>query len=741
MIQCVPHPESAAMEISGAVPNGTAVVSRLRPGIPAWTLRGGSLTVTTGGIYLNDTEAPIGVPLQYEARITGISTPDRLIQQNLMLTPAFNLGLFGWAAGDNRTLTTGADATAHTAAAVAHASPNASGTAPAAPPALIGHVDSAFGISGSYTLTIPTTGGTAIATNDWMLLIHAQDSTLAFPATPAGWTLISNVGTGSGMRRMVWKKKRAADTSVTVAAPSGANAHGTVLWVRNAIDEILVTTPQGTSANQDTAGIVTTQLTGQQVSVIRPNLVITTALETHTESITAPAAGSVTDGTYQYSIVSGTTGATTVVATQSNTNAGDIAATTVTYPGPLDGGTIVQVAFQVTSDLAARVIAKGKAAALTGPVTEPYLFTGRVRYVTAGLLSWADVKTIGTWQQVKTAKTTWLGVRGSDSAVTGDFAKLFLTIVNPADGTDYIPPVQIMGMTETRANTWIDFSAYISPAATIPTTAEIRLVHGAADKEYDIDWYLDEFGITPGSQRAAHSTLYWFNGASTVPAIAASFMLGEGWTATTTDAAISWTGTAGNSTSQFLGPSGVRAVTSCQLDPPDEESLPCEPMFLSDPVNAGFGIWVGLINLADPTHPGTRALYRAMNRAPAVAVSQARAWEDSQLTVMTSTLTEREDMLQVLSTGRILLMRNPEPLYPENNWYISIPDVQEQRIFTDQRRPERLWALPYSRVERPTGLIEASTAQTWQQVKDLGTWGAILTARGSWLNVLTGDDA
>ncbi len=731
------------MQITGTTPNGHAVVQRYAGADAPVVLRGGDLTVTTGGISLADSEAPMGVPLEYEAKVSGILLADRLVQQNLMLTPTFTLGQFGWTGGAGRVFNIVADATAHSAS-VGHSGANGSGVAPSAPPTLVGHVDSAFGVSGSYTLTPTTGGGTAIANNDWMILVHSQLESAVSPATPAGWTLIatSTTGTGTGMyRRFIWKRKRqAGDAGVTIAAPSGAASVGTLLWVRNAIDEILATTAVTTPVTitpPDTPA--TSTLSPASMSVIRPNLALAFFLENHTGTMAAPTAPGVTDGTFQYVQASGTAGPTQTVVTTSNAVAGDVPTPTLAYAGLIVGGSAIQVILQVASDIASRTIASGKAAAIPGGQTFPYLITGRFRYVTAGLLTWQDIKNVGTWQQVKTVKPTWLDVRGPQSSVTPGFAKLFLTIVNPADGTDYIPPVQVLSATEVRANQWLDFSAYINPATTIPTTAEIRLVHGSTLKEFAIDWYFDEFGITPGAQRAAHSTMYWFSGSSAVPANPQNYMFGPGWLDGAGDAAISWVGTAGNSVSQFYAPSAVIGTSTCQLDPP--AVVPCEPVFLSDPVNVTLSIWAGLIKLGEPTHPGTRALYRAMNRAPAIAVSQKRSWEDSELTLLTETLVERGRMLTMLSTGRILLLRNPDPSYPETNWYISIPDVVESRVFQDARRPERLWTLPYTRVERPSGLIEATNAKTWQDAKDVGSWLNLRAGRGTWLGVLTGDSA
>jgi hypothetical protein len=83
------------------------------------------------------------------------------------------------------------------------------------------------------------------------------------------------------------------------------------------------------------------------------------------------------------------------------------------------------------------------------------------------------------------------------------------------------------------------------------------------------------------------------------------------------------------------------------------------------------------------------------------------------------------------------LLRNPNPAYPETSWYISCGNVQEQRtIDQDGRKPQRTWVVPFVQVERPTGLIEASSGVTWQQIRDSGmTWRQLRDQRESWLDV------
>ena len=190
-----------------------------------------------------------------------------------------------------------------------------------------------------------------------------------------------------------------------------------------------------------------------------------------------------------------------------------------------------------------RVVASAKAAVIPATTTaEPHLLTGRIRFLHPGLWSWANVLAQGTWQNLKDTKPTWLDVRGTSSTVSGTFLNLFVTIVDPGTGVDLIPPQRVALGLDIQVNTWLDISMLFANAVDIPATAEIRLVHGSTVKEFGIDWYLDEFGITPGAQRASHSTLYWFDGDSSLPSNPTEMALGAGWLPASEDAVIRWAG-------------------------------------------------------------------------------------------------------------------------------------------------------------------------------------------------------
>src|SRR3954469_2915862 len=84
------------------IPNGSpTLVTRQSDRIPE-PIRGGDLTVSTGGFILEDPEPPFGVDLTYRATVT---VPNRAIQTNRVLNPKAAVNTNSWTPGTNRTLT------------------------------------------------------------------------------------------------------------------------------------------------------------------------------------------------------------------------------------------------------------------------------------------------------------------------------------------------------------------------------------------------------------------------------------------------------------------------------------------------------------------------------------------------------------------------------------------------------------------------------------------------------------
>lgn len=389
-----------------------------------------------------------------------------------------------------------------------------------------------------------------------------------------------------------------------------------------------------------------------------------------------------------------------------------------------------------------RTIVEFEMAQLTAGVE--YQITGKIRYTTLAINRWADVAVdYQNWQNLLDSGKTWEDLYGE----AGDeiFTRIYLSISSGT--TNYTQPVLVRSPQPADIDTWIPFSARLIMPAGIPATARIRIFHGDGVSEYSATWRLDEFSAMPMAE-VGPTFFYWFNGVTpphdNPPA---SKWPGTNFKALTLDSSIAWEGTALASTSLYRGPSQITAEVACQIDGPDvnDTSNPvnqCNPIFLNDPIQPRLGQWFGLLGIEGIAHVARRDMYSVIQRASQIAVNDLRQWPTGTMRALTTTTVERKMALALFSTGRIIQFRNPDLSIPEGNedgpWYITMGDVAEVRPFADHRRPERLWEFSWTRVERPKGLIDASSnlGNTWQNVRDQGAWGAIRSNYQNWMGVL-----
>jgi hypothetical protein len=302
----------------------------------------------------------------------------------------------------------------------------------------------------------------------------------------------------------------------------------------------------------------------------------------------------------------------------------------------------------------------------------------------------------------------------------------------------YVAPVQVIVADAARTNQWIDFSFLFTVGQDIPAGAQIRLTHGTNPKEYATTWQFDQLGITGADSLAEHDPVYWFSGDSPVPPRPEDRLLPDGsWSDASGDSRVQWLGAAGNSVSVFYGPSRVMTESTCQVDAPDAPDLQ-SPVYVNDPIAPGRGGWFTLVSVGDLVYTARRSLMDVLGRGPQIAVSQTRGWPSGNLTLLSRDAPARARALSTFQTGRILLVRNPDPRYPEDAWYVSIGDVTEQRLPNgDQTRMERLWQVPFVQVERPVGLIEQAAGQTWAQVAaKWSDWAGVRRDNATWLDLL-----
>jgi hypothetical protein len=244
--------------------------------------------------------------------------------------------------------------------------------------------------------------------------------------------------------------------------------------------------------------------------------------------------------------------------------------------------------------------------------------------------------------------------------------------------------------------------------------------------------------VTPEAEMAA-GALGYFDGDTVVPVNPAASMIPDGrWIPVTNNASIEWNGTPNNSVSVFIGPSAIATEVVVQIPKPDTTALRKirQPVYLSDPVAPQLGVWFELLAIGALSRAARASLYDILSRAPQIAVSQRRAWPTGELRLLTRTPEEESVADRLFDSGRILFYRNLDPRYPESSWYLHIGDVSYSRVGDNVGpTPERIWSVPFVRVERPVGMIETASGITWADVRSgYPTWEDLRKQRRDWLD-------
>lgn len=365
-----------------------------------------------------------------------------------------------------------------------------------------------------------------------------------------------------------------------------------------------------------------------------------------------------------------------------------------------------------------------------------YLMSGKIKFKTPDVWVWQDAQDFGTWQSVKTAKATWRDVLSSvpsGSALT-DLTSISVSLSSGT--TNYVAPVVAYTIPLARSNEFVPFSLYFTTPSAIPPAARLRVLHGTNTREYSISWEVTQFQIIPAAQATKAWRLEFLDGDQPLPSRPVDYLMQDAtWEDQSGDALISWDGVPGNSASRFIGPSYISTSATETLYPP--AGTPCSPVLLSDPVSSSLALWLGLAAIDDLSYAARASILSVINRPDYINSSSVRQSADSSVQLYTNTLDERHIALTLFRPGRVLLLRNPDPAYPESMWYLGIGNITESRTISgDARRPERTWDVPFAVVERPTGMIEASTGTTWQRIKDVGrTWADLRTQHTDWLAV------
>lgn len=156
--------------------------------------------------------------------------------------------------------------------------------------------------------------------------------------------------------------------------------------------------------------------------------------------------------------------------------------------------------------------------------------------------------------------------------------------------------------------------------------------------------------------------------------------------------------------------------------PPDDPDL----AWLTDPARPGVGLAILVATAPDWKQPIEQTVFRIRGRAAPVVLSDVRGSREGDLTVWTRTDEEREAMRFLLSTGNPLLWRCP-PGRGETDVYVAVGETSAPRDTGDAEDPWRVWTLPLTELDMPTGSQAGSATWTvWDVIVEYGTGNDVL---------------
>lgn len=158
-------------------------------------------------------------------------------------------------------------------------------------------------------------------------------------------------------------------------------------------------------------------------------------------------------------------------------------------------------------------------------------------------------------------------------------------------------------------------------------------------------------------------------------------------------------------------------------------SGPCGP---ADPDK----VWAGFLG---ETWTMDAGLFPVLNSEHPADVYARRKHAEGTLRILTRSLTAKTEIYELFTAGGPLLLQLPD-VYGWDDAFIQPHDVDMQYISRDQRRPERLWTVPFTIVDPVTGPAQGTDCANWCAVDDAFTTFADMTAAGgTWGDVASGE--
>lgn len=147
-------------------------------------------------------------------------------------------------------------------------------------------------------------------------------------------------------------------------------------------------------------------------------------------------------------------------------------------------------------------------------------------------------------------------------------------------------------------------------------------------------------------------------------------------------------------------------------------------------------VWVGF---GEQTYRSDANLFDVYNDWIPADIYGVRKRFDGSFRILSKTLTAKEDVITLFAAGGPLQIQSPA-VYGQPDIIVQPGNLSEAYISRDQRRPFRIWEVPFTVVRRPLGPIQGTADANWCALAEAYPTFADLTATGlNWSEVGTGE--
>lgn len=174
-----------------------------------------------------------------------------------------------------------------------------------------------------------------------------------------------------------------------------------------------------------------------------------------------------------------------------------------------------------------------------------------------------------------------------------------------------------------------------------------------------------------------------------------------------------------------LRPWATVAFDLCETADEDPECAPNTPEY----------IWVGF---GDEQWRADALLLDRLNAETPADVYGRRKYMDGSFRVITRSLAARDAVYTLFTAGGPVLVQLPA-VYGWADAYVQPDTVQQEYFRQDQRVPDRLFIVPFTRVDAPVGPVQGALCATWCEVAEtFATFADLTAAGGTYLDLADG---